>query len=149
MKCSYCGTENSNTTNCVSCGGQLPQENQQAQQNNQQPTQFQQPNQIPTPNPYQPMQMQDNSANSFAIASLVLGLCGFLGLCSPIIGIICSIIGMSLSVKGKTSPTKAGLAKAGLILSIIALVLSIGNMIAGFLLSASTINEMLDELSRL
>ncbi len=65
-----------------------------------------------------------------AIASLVLGIVGllvtlFTGGLLGWVGAIISIVGIVLGVLGKKDPEHAGMAKAGMILSIVALALSI------------------------
>ncbi len=67
-----------------------------------------------------------------AVASLILGIFGMiLGVfCSAIpvvnwIGIIMAIAGVILGALGKKNPEKAGLATAGLVISIIALALGL------------------------
>ncbi len=64
-------------------------------------------------------------ASGMSIAALVLGIIGILaGCCIPLVGIICSIVGIILGVVGNKQ-VKTGLGIAGLVVSIIALVLSI------------------------
>ncbi len=64
-----------------------------------------------------------------AVASLVLGivaiLFGVFGSGLQFVGAICGIVGIILAVKGKEEPDKAGIAKAGLVCSIIGTVLSL------------------------
>ena len=68
-----------------------------------------------------------------SIASLVLGIIGLFAWCVPLIGVPITIIGIVMGVKGRRrSPN--GVATAGMILSIIGLVLSallfVGNLLA-------------------
>ena len=67
-----------------------------------------------------------------AVASLVLGLIALLGFWLPVIGIIslpCAVIGLILGVVGKKQLSAenkpSGMATAGIVLSIIALILSV------------------------
>ena len=69
-----------------------------------------------------------------SIAALVLGICGFLGCCSPIIGLVCGILGIVFGVKGRKDENAQGLATAGLVLGIITVILSLINWIAGAVL---------------
>lgn len=96
---------------------QNTQQYQQPQQNNYYNNQgYQQPyNNYQPPVPTQP---KDNSKN-LAIASLVLGIVSFF--CC---GSVCSIVGIVLgAVSRKKKPNENGMATAGIVLSIIALVL--------------------------
>ena len=62
------------------------------------------------------------------VAALVLGIIavvfGFLGLGFPV-GTICALVGIVLGALGRRDPEKAGIATAGLVCSIIGLVLSL------------------------
>lgn len=80
-------------------------------------TQFQHPTEpTPTARP---------KPGGMAIASLVLGICSLFLWCLPILGLPASITGLVLAIKSKE--TGGGMSKAGLILNIIGLVLSVGN----------------------
>lgn len=59
------------------------------------------------------------------IASLILGICSIVFSWFSGVGVFFSIPGIILGALGKKSPEKAGLANAGLILSIIGAVLSV------------------------
>ena len=59
-----------------------------------------------------------------AVTSLVLGIISVLGTCIPLIGLICGIPGIVFGALGRKSPSK-GMATAGLVISIIGLILSI------------------------
>lgn len=75
------------------------------------------------------------------IASLVLSFCGY----GAFVGIVCGIAGIILSVMGKKqSPEKKGMCTAGLVLSIIGLVLSVILSIACVLCVAAA-NEISKE----
>lgn len=77
-----------------------------------------------------PVQMYDPTKK--AVLSLVLGLVSFLGIFSPIVGVICGSIGIASGRTGRSS-SKRGMAIAGLTLSIIGLVLSIISWVTTFL----------------
>lgn len=67
--------------------------------------------------------MEQNSSNGTAVASLVLGIVSIVfAFILPIIGIICGIIGIVLGVKLRN---ESGMAKAGFIMSIIGIILSV------------------------
>lgn len=63
-----------------------------------------------------------------AVASLVLGIVAIVadvfGLGLPV-GLIAGVVGIILGVLGKKNPEKAGMAKAGLICSVIGVILSL------------------------
>lgn len=84
---------------------------------------------------------QQGGGNGKSIASLVLGICGFLGCCIPIVGVICGIVGLSLGVKAKNENPNS-MATAGIVLSIITLVLSVINWIAGIFLNLRGMNPL-------
>ncbi len=67
--------------------------------------------------------------NGLAIAGMVLGIIGLVGLCVWWIGLPCAIVGLILSVlgkkKAKITGTGGGMATAGIVLSIIALALAV------------------------
>lgn len=73
-----------------------------------------------------------------SIASLVLGICGFVGCCLPILGYPVSIVGLVLGIKGRSKGAK-GMATAGIVLCIITLILTLINSIAGAVLNTSDI----------
>lgn len=83
--------------------------------------------------PYQPPSQQDPGTGK-AIASMVLGICSCVFWCLPILGLPVSIVGLALGASNK-NPAAAGQAKAGVITSIIGLVLSIGNAIVGVIMA--------------
>lgn len=80
-----------------------------------------------------------NGSNGTAIASLVLGIVSILATCfSPLVAIIAAIIGIVLSVNAKKNYGPSGFSKAGMVCSIIGIVLAIimviiGIVAAGFL----------------
>ncbi len=100
------------------------QPNQQPYQQYQDPSQqnyYQQPNPYTNPAEFVAQQEEKNAKN-FAISSLVLSLVSFV-VC---FGIVCSILGLVFGIKSKKlKPENNGMATAGIILSIIALVLSV------------------------
>jgi heme/copper-type cytochrome/quinol oxidase subunit 2 len=67
--------------------------------------------------------MQPN--NGKATAALVLGIISLLGICVPIVGIILGIIAIVLASLAKKEGCVNGKQKAGLILGIIGIVISI------------------------
>lgn len=80
---------------------------------------------------YQPMPPQENKGLS--IASMVLGICGFLAWCIPLFGYPVCIVGLVLGIVGIKKGGK-GMAIAGIIMSAITLVLTLGNSILGVLM---------------
>jgi len=79
---------------------------------------------------YQTIQSQTVDQKGKAVASMVLGCIGMIAWFLPIIGLPIQIVGIVLGVKGKKS-SKSGIAVAGLVLSIIGLVLTIANASIG------------------
>ena len=85
-----------------------------------------------------PAQAPDsNKTSGMSIASLVLGIVGIVaGCCSPIVGIICGVIGVILGVLGnKQNKTKLG--TAGLVVSIVAIAVSVVVWIISFVILSS------------
>lgn len=78
---------------------------------------------------------QPTQANGPGIASLVLGIIGVLTFWFPFVGLTVSIVGLVLATVGMKRIDGKGLAIAGLVLSIIALVLS-GCVTAGVLIGS-------------
>ncbi len=80
-----------------------------------------------------------NTSNGTAIASLVLGIVSIIAACfSPLVSLIAAIIGIVLANNSKKNFGPSGLAKAGMICSIIGIVLAVlmvilGIVAAGFL----------------
>lgn len=99
------------------------QYNQQPNQQYQDPSQqnyYQQPNPYTNPADFV-AQQEEKKAKNFAVASLVLSLVSFV-----CFGIVCSILGLVFGIKSKKlKPDNNGMATAGIILSIIALVLCV------------------------
>ena len=75
------------------------------------------------PEPQQPVPVIVHSTQGSAVLALVMGLVGLLGLLIPIAGIVCGVIAILSGMKGRCSPA-GGMATAGFILGIIAIVLS-------------------------
>lgn len=78
---------------------------------------------------------QPTQANGPGIASLVLGIIGVFTFWFPFVGLAISIVGLVLATLGMKRIDGKGLAIAGLVLSIIALVLS-GCVTAGLLIGS-------------
>lgn len=99
------------------------QPNQQPYQQYQDPSQqnyYQQPNPYTNPADFV-AQQEEKKAKNFAVASFVLSLVSFV-----CFGIVCSILGLVFGIKSKKlKPDNNGMATAGIILSIIALVLCV------------------------
>lgn len=68
-----------------------------------------------------------------SIASMVLGICGFLAWCLPILGYPVSIVGLVLGILGIKKGGR-GMAIAGIIMCSITLALTLGNSILGVIL---------------
>ena len=71
-----------------------------------------------------------NPGSGKATAALTLGIISLLGLCVPIVGIVCGIIAIFMARKSTSTSIQSGFlpishAKIGMILGIIGLVLSI------------------------
>lgn len=61
-----------------------------------------------------------------SVAAMVLGIVSVVGLCvNSWVSLICGIIGLILGIQGKKTENAQGMAKAGIILSVIALVITI------------------------
>lgn len=73
--------------------------------------------------------MEKNITETIYIASLVLGICSLLFCAIPIIGLILSIIALIISIKArkklKQTKENKGIVTAGIVLSIVSLVLAI------------------------
>jgi hypothetical protein len=119
-----------NQTDPYQQAGQYQQETPSWQSQPQSQQQWQQ-----QPSPVYVMQQAPNAYAAYGVdpykgkatAGLVLGIIGLTVWLIPFVGafssIVCSIIGIVLSAQGRRSPTGATMATAGLILSIIALVM--------------------------
>ena len=76
-------------------------------------------------------------AKGLSIASLVLGIAGFVACCLPLVGYPVTITGLVLGIVAK-SKGAGGMAIAGIVLSIITLVLTLINSFAGVLIQFSS-----------
>ena len=119
--CPECGTKIVASWNvCPDCGHNLKSEIV-----NQQPTQAQSPKETYSqqnlqyqPRQYQPYGYRPGSSNTNGIVALIFGLLGLFGVI-PVVG---SIIGIALGVIGKKKDDDPRMAKAGLIIGIIGIV---------------------------
>lgn len=141
MFCKNCGKEiPDNATFCTYCGAQTgtPQQAQQPQQQQpvyqqptyqqptyQQPT-YQQPGyQQPYQQPYGQAPYESPEGKSAATAAMIWGIVSLVCSWGLILGIIFSCVGISQAKKAERLGVNNGMAKAGKIMSIIALVCSI------------------------
>ena len=85
--------------------------------------------------------------NGKATAALVLGIISLIGICIPIAGIICGIFAIVLAVLAKKEGSTDGKQKAGMILGIIGIVISIVMWIVNAVILAGS--GILDQLSNL
>ena len=97
----------------------------------------------PPPNPYAPpvygqqpvypypATPQPERGRGLAIAGMILGIISMVAWLLPFLGFPTAIVGLILSILGRRSVTRKGMALAGIILSSIALALSICNAAAG------------------
>lgn len=77
-----------------------------------------------------------NNARGLAIASMVLGICGFVAWCFPLLGYPVTIVGLILGIVAISKGTK-GKAVAGVIMCVITLILTLINSILGAVMSVS------------
>lgn len=80
------------------------------------------------------MQMAPEEKKGQSIASLVLGICGFIAWIIPLFGYPVTIVGIVMGALGMKKGGK-GMAIAGIICSSIALILTILNSVAGAMLA--------------
>ena len=83
--------------------------------------------------------------NGKATAALVLGIISLIGICIPIAGIICGIIAIILAVMAKKEGSTDGKQKAGMILGIIGIFISIIMWIVNAVILAGS--GILDQIS--
>ena len=83
--------------------------------------------------------------NGKATAALVLGIISLIGICIPIAGIICGSIAIVLAVLAKKEGSTDGKQKAGMILGIIGIVISIIMWIVNAVILAGS--GILDQIS--
>ena len=111
-------------------------------------TQAPEPQQPVAPQPqYQPPSQKQG--NGLAIAGMVLGIIGLVGICIWWLGLPCAIVGLILSClgkkKSKITGTGGGMATAGIVTSVIALALAIIGIIlviVGVSMFASKVKEL-------
>lgn len=77
----------------------------------------------------------------FAIAALVLGCCGLFAWCLPLLGYPVTIVGIIMGIIGIKKGAGKTMAIIGLILSILFLLLTLGNSILGVVMNLSALNE--------
>lgn len=82
----------------------------------------------------------EKPAQGLAIASMVLGIVGFVACCLPLVGYPVTITGLVLGIVAKGKGAK-GMAIAGIIMSTITLILTLINSIAGVFLSTTFLNQ--------
>ena len=89
-------------------------------------TEAPQPPEAPAPAP--PAAAQ-GGGNGLAIAGMILGIVGLVGLCLWYIGLPCAIVGLILSIQGKkkakVTGTGAGMATTGVVISCVAIGLTV------------------------
>ncbi len=83
-----------------------------------------------------PMNQPQPQKQGLSIASMVLGICGFLAWCIPLLGFPVSITGLVLGIVGMKKGGR-GMAIAGIITSAITLVLTLANSLLGAYLGAT------------
>ncbi|MCR5210307.1 MAG: DUF4190 domain-containing protein [Lachnospiraceae bacterium] len=79
-------------------------------------------------NNYNNVNYDSNKPNGLQIAALVLGIISIVCCCCGLLDSVFAVIGLILAIVGNQK-NKAGLGKAALIISIIGLVLSVGNFV--------------------
>ena len=91
--------------------------------------------------------------NGLAIAGMVLGIVGLVGLCIWWLGLPCAIVGLILSIcakkKAAVTGTGGGMATAGIVTSVVALGLAVLGfifMIVGFAIFSSAVKEGLENM---
>lgn len=93
------------------------------------------PNMQPPVQGYYPPQQASDSRGGMAIAGLVLGIISMFAWFIACIGLFVAIAGIVFSAIGRKSIQRKTMATWGLVLSIIGLVLSLGNAILGIILA--------------
>lgn len=73
----------------------------------------------------------------FSIASMILGIVGFLAWCIPLFGYPVTIVGLVLGILGKKKGGK-GMAIAGIVMCSITLILTLINSILGAVLNVAS-----------
>lgn len=75
--------------------------------------------------------MRPQESNGKSVASLVLGIVGVIAWCLPILGLPVGVIGLIMGIQEYNRSNAKGMAMAGIVLSIICLVLTIINSSIG------------------
>ena len=75
-------------------------------------------------------EMNGEDGHGLGVASLVLGIIGVVSSCVPILGLPTGIVGLILGLSAKKRG-EGGMAVAGVVLSIIAIVLAVISMVIG------------------
>lgn len=88
-----------------------------------------------------------NPSNGKATASLVLGIISLIGLCIPIAGLVCGIIALILAGTAKKEGCTDTKMKAGMILGIIGIVLSVAMWIINAVILSTS--GLMDELTNI
>ncbi len=117
---------------------EIPAQPGTATQNGSIPPQGNAGQQYSTPNPQpQPIPVRTVDNTGAAVIALVLGILSvIIGIFVPLIGVILGIIGISQARMGSGS-SKAGMAKAGKVLSIIGICISAGGWLLNIVLTAA------------
>ena len=121
MFCKNCGTDiGENATVCTNCGAAVTNETSDVQEfgANAEP-------------------IAKNNKDKFAVAGLVLSICGILGLCCSYLGIICAILGIIFGILGQKS-SKKGMATAAIIVGGVTLLISIACLVIGIVIAANS-----------
>ena len=88
-----------------------------------------------------PTAQPNNKTDKNAIVGFILGLCSIVAWFIPLFGYPVCICGIVFSAKGLKSTTNKGKAITGLVLSIVFLVFTLFNSLAGVLMSAEIYND--------
>ncbi len=120
MFCKNCGTDlGENVSVCTNCGAAVTNESSPVQELGANPL------------------TANNSKDKFAVAGLVLSICGILGLCCSYLGIICAILGIIFGVLGLKS-NKKGMATAAIVVGGVTLLISIASLIIGIVIATNS-----------
>ena len=79
----------------------------------------------------------ENEKNGKALAGMILGIVGMLAWIIPLIGLPVTIVGLVLSIQAVKANGRQGMAIAGIVLSGMALMLTIANSALGAYLGAT------------
>jgi uncharacterized membrane protein YvbJ len=113
--CRNCGEElNENQDVCLKCGVSVQEHNS---------------SNLPT----------EDKAEKSAATGFILGLCSLIAWIIPLFGYPVTICGIVFSSKGLKSNTNKGKATAGLVLSIVFLIITLINSIAGVIINLSNL----------